>query len=180
MMQRGAAFAVAASYLSRPSGEAVAAGRLLAGLPQKLSGEEAIRRFLAVRAAELEREFLPGITTAADFEEVRPALRDDLFDMLGLKPMPERTPLKAKITGRSNDQASQSRSFIFRASPDFTSQPISIFLDRRQSATRRFCTSAAITTAIGVKAPKPLPTAKVMAYGSQRTAMSRWSWTRSN
>jgi dienelactone hydrolase len=87
MMRQGLAFAVASS-------------RIRAALPQKLSGEEAIRRYLAARAAELEREFLPGITTAADFEEARPRLRDDLLDMLGLKPTPERTPLKATITGR--------------------------------------------------------------------------------
>ncbi|MGI8784904.1 MAG: alpha/beta hydrolase family protein [Acidobacteriota bacterium] len=77
-----------------------APGRATAALPQKVSGDEAIRRFLAARAFELERQFLPGIKTAADFEKIRPALREDFFDMLGLKPMPERTPLKATITGR--------------------------------------------------------------------------------
>jgi hypothetical protein len=69
-------------------------------LPQRLSGGEAVRRYLAARAAELEHEFLPGISTAADFEKIRPSLREDFFDMLGLKPMPKRTPLKATITGR--------------------------------------------------------------------------------
>ncbi|MCI0664132.1 MAG: prolyl oligopeptidase family serine peptidase [Acidobacteria bacterium] len=69
-------------------------------VPQDLSGDRSIRRYLADRAAELEREFLPGIKRAADFEEIRPALREDLFDMLGLKPMPERSPLNATVTGR--------------------------------------------------------------------------------
>jgi hypothetical protein len=91
MMLQGAAFAALAFDPSKFSGGGAAAGRLPAGSPQKLSGEEAIRRYLALRAAELEREFLPGITTAADFENVRPSLRDNLFDMLGLHPMPERT-----------------------------------------------------------------------------------------
>jgi Prolyl oligopeptidase family len=67
---------------------------------QELPGDRSIRQYLAARAAELEREFLPGINRAADFEKIRPALREDLFDMLGLKPMLERTPLKATVTGR--------------------------------------------------------------------------------
>ncbi len=68
-------------------------------LAQDTNGDHSIRRYLAARAAELEREFLPGINSAADFEKHRPSLRADLFDMLGLKPMPERTPLHATITG---------------------------------------------------------------------------------
>jgi dienelactone hydrolase len=67
---------------------------------QDLPGDRSIREYLARRAAELEREFLPGIKRASDYEKIRPALREDLFDMLGLKPMPERSPLKATITGR--------------------------------------------------------------------------------
>ena len=67
---------------------------------QETDGDHSIRRYLAARAAELEREFLPGINSAADFEKHSPSLRADLLDMLGLKPMPERTPLKATITGK--------------------------------------------------------------------------------
>jgi dienelactone hydrolase len=67
---------------------------------QELPYDRAIRKYLADRATELERDFLPGIRTAAEFEEVRPALREDYFDMLGLKPLPERTPLKATVAGR--------------------------------------------------------------------------------
>ncbi len=66
---------------------------------QDTPGDRSIRQYLAARAAELEREFLPGIHSAADFEKHRPALRAELLDMLGLNPMPSRTPLKATITG---------------------------------------------------------------------------------
>jgi dienelactone hydrolase len=72
--------------------------RLLAA--QDTDGDRSIRRYLAARADELEREFLPGINSAADFEKHRQSLRADLFDMLGLKPLPERKPLKATITGK--------------------------------------------------------------------------------
>jgi dienelactone hydrolase len=67
---------------------------------QDLPYDRAIRQYLAARTAELERELLPGIRTAAEFEKARPALREDYLDMLGLKPLPERTPLKAVVTGR--------------------------------------------------------------------------------
>ncbi len=69
-------------------------------VPQDLPGDQSVRQYLAARAAELEREFLPGINRAADFEKIRPALREDFFEMLGLKPMPEKSPLKATVTGR--------------------------------------------------------------------------------
>jgi dienelactone hydrolase len=93
MIQQGVALATAA--LSPPR-------RLISvpAIPQDLPGDQSVRQYLAARAAELEREFLPGVSQAADFEKIRPALREDLFDMLGLKPMPERSPLKATITGR--------------------------------------------------------------------------------
>ncbi len=88
MLRQSAAFA------------ALAACPLHRTLAQDKDGDYSIRRYLAARAAELEREFLPGIDSAADFEKHRPALRADLLDMLGLKPLPERTPLKATVTGK--------------------------------------------------------------------------------
>ncbi|MBS1812310.1 MAG: prolyl oligopeptidase family serine peptidase [Acidobacteria bacterium] len=88
MIRQGAALAAAACC---PMTHLLAA--------QDTDGDYSIRRYLAARAAEMEREFLPGITSAADFEKHRPALRAELLDMLGLNPMPERTPLKATITG---------------------------------------------------------------------------------
>ena len=79
---------------------AVAAGPLHRALAQDAPGDRSIRQYLAARAAEIEREFLPGVKTAADFERLRPSLCADFFDMLGLKPMPERTPLQATVTGK--------------------------------------------------------------------------------
>jgi dienelactone hydrolase len=76
---------------NRPAGSASA---------QELPYDRAIRKYLAAQAAELERDFLPGARTAAEFEKARPALRADYLDMLGLKPLPQRTPLQATVTGR--------------------------------------------------------------------------------
>lgn len=62
----------------------------------ELPYDQPIRKYLAARAADLERSILP----AADFEKARPALRDEYLYQLGLHPLPERTPLKPTITGR--------------------------------------------------------------------------------
>jgi dienelactone hydrolase len=62
--------------------------------------DRVIRKYLADRASELEGDVLPGIRTAEAFENVRPRLRQEYLDMLGLEPLPERTPLKAVVTGR--------------------------------------------------------------------------------
>src|SRR5262249_51043680 len=79
-----------------------AAGDRWAGPAERreLPYDRAIRKYLANQAAALERQVLPGGRTAAEFEKARPALRADFLDMLGLKPLPERTPLKAVVTGR--------------------------------------------------------------------------------
>ncbi len=67
--------------------------------PTRLPGDAPIRAYLAARAAELERDFLPDIKTADDFARAKPRLRADYFDMLGLDPLPERTPLHPTVTG---------------------------------------------------------------------------------
>ncbi|MGH9935564.1 MAG: alpha/beta hydrolase family protein, partial [Blastocatellia bacterium] len=84
---------------------------------QDLPGDRSVRQYLAARAAELEREFLPGIDRAADFEKIRPALREDLFDMLGLKPMPERTPLNATVTGKIEQPGYTIEKLYFQSLP---------------------------------------------------------------
>ena len=47
------------------------------------AADKTVRSFLAARAAELEREFLPGVKTAADFDKLRPELRQAYLYMLG-------------------------------------------------------------------------------------------------
>ncbi len=53
-----------------------------------------IRKELTERALALERDF-----PIEDFEARRPKLREEYFYMLGLWPLPEKTPLKATVTG---------------------------------------------------------------------------------
>ncbi|MGH9429660.1 MAG: acetylxylan esterase, partial [Terriglobia bacterium] len=55
--------------------------------------------YLKRSAAAISSETLPGIQTLEDWTKQRPLLRRQLSYMLGLDPLPERTPLKARITG---------------------------------------------------------------------------------
>jgi hypothetical protein len=67
---------------------------------QQTPEDRSIREFMTLRARDLEKDFLPEVKTAADFEALRPKLQRQYLDMLGLWPLPERTPLKATVTGR--------------------------------------------------------------------------------
>jgi dienelactone hydrolase len=82
----------------RPSLLLLATILLTAATPQD-SPDQSIRRYLTAQAELLEKAFFPAVKTADDFEKLRPALRDQYFDMLGLRPLPEKTPLHATVTG---------------------------------------------------------------------------------
>jgi len=74
----------------------------LAGAPpstEGASGEEKMAAYLALRTAEIEATYLADISTWADWEARRPALRQQYLEMLGLWPQPEKTPLQPTVTG---------------------------------------------------------------------------------
>src|SRR5205807_2262859 len=48
--------------------------------PPEQPYDRPIRKYLADRAAELERDFLPGIRTAAQLDAARPGMRDEYLD----------------------------------------------------------------------------------------------------
>jgi dienelactone hydrolase len=62
-------------------------------------GERLIRGYLSQEARRLDEQFLDGIATKADWEKRRPLLHRQYMEMLGLWPMPARTPLEPKVTG---------------------------------------------------------------------------------
>ena len=74
--------------------------------------DKTIRQYLTAQANVLERDFFPGVKTQADFEKIRPELKRQYLEMLGLWPLPEKTPLHATTTGRIDDK------------PDFTVEMI--------------------------------------------------------
>jgi dienelactone hydrolase len=62
-------------------------------------GDEMINNYLARKTAEVSQRVLDGATTLAEWQARRPRLRQQYFEMLGLWPLPEKTPLHAAVTG---------------------------------------------------------------------------------
>jgi dienelactone hydrolase len=58
-----------------------------------------IEKYLAAETDKLSKKFLEGARSIDEWKEKRPRLYREYMDMLGLWPIPEKTPLKATITG---------------------------------------------------------------------------------
>src|SRR5439155_7140423 len=67
--------------------------------PEPKPGDKMIEKYLADRTAEISKRVLDGAKTLAEWKERRPRLQREYLDMLGLWPLPEKTPLKATVTG---------------------------------------------------------------------------------
>jgi dienelactone hydrolase len=61
-------------------------------------GDAMIQEYLRQEAEKIESDFLVGIKSAEDWNQARPRFRQEYFDMLGLWPLPEKTPLHATVT----------------------------------------------------------------------------------
>ena len=93
--------------LFRASALAAVAGQITGGLrpplsalaAEPLSADEMIRTYLAAETKRLSAKFMDGATTKAEWEKAKPRLKREFLDMLGLDPLPEKTPLKATVTG---------------------------------------------------------------------------------
>jgi dienelactone hydrolase len=65
----------------------------------RAKADEAIHKYLAAETKRLSERFMDGAKTRAEWEARRPKLKEQFLDMLGLWPLPEKTPLKATMTG---------------------------------------------------------------------------------
>ena len=63
-------------------------------------GDEAIEKYLSGEARLVSQNVLANVETREQWEGRREELKRQYFDMLGLWPLPERTPLNAKVTGK--------------------------------------------------------------------------------
>jgi dienelactone hydrolase len=68
-------------------------------LADTAAADAAIHRYLVAETNRLSERFLDGAATRAEWEAKRPRLKEQFLDMLGLWPLPERTPLRATVTG---------------------------------------------------------------------------------
>src|SRR5207302_1882266 len=85
---------------------------LLCGLPAVLAqkakekekptpGDEMIYKYLCAETDKLSQKFMDGAKTLDEWQKKRPRLHQQYMDMLGLWPIPEKTPLKATSTAKS-------------------------------------------------------------------------------
>ncbi|HEY2787775.1 MAG TPA: prolyl oligopeptidase family serine peptidase [Fimbriiglobus sp.] len=61
--------------------------------------DEAIHQYLVAETTRLSGRFMDGAKTKAEWEAKRPRLKREFLDMMGLWPLPEKTDLKATVTG---------------------------------------------------------------------------------
>ena len=70
------------------------------GQPDRgMPGDEMIQAYLGRETQKIHDGFMQGVKSAEDWERLRPKYKEEYLHMLGLWPVPEKTPLKATITG---------------------------------------------------------------------------------
>jgi cephalosporin-C deacetylase-like acetyl esterase len=62
-------------------------------------GDVMIEKYLANETSRLSQRFMDGAKTLDEWKQKRPRLHQEFLEMLGLWPLPEKTPLNAKVTG---------------------------------------------------------------------------------
>jgi cephalosporin-C deacetylase-like acetyl esterase len=67
--------------------------------PAPKPGDATIEKYLAQETAKLSQKVFDGAKTLEEWQQRRPRLKQEYFEMLGLWPLPEKTPLQATITG---------------------------------------------------------------------------------
>lgn len=68
-------------------------------IAQELPGDRMMEEYLAQETKKIAGTFMSGIQSKEDWEKLRPRLKEEYFYMLGLSPLPEKTPLNPVITG---------------------------------------------------------------------------------
>ncbi|MDB5348289.1 MAG: Prolyl oligopeptidase family protein [Schlesneria sp.] len=86
--------------------------------PPKISfGDAVIESHLTLEATRLSERIHEGAESKEDWEAKRPKLKQEFFDMLGLWPLPERTPLNAKVTGKLERDGYRVENIHFQSKP---------------------------------------------------------------
>jgi len=62
-------------------------------------GDEMIQKYLEHKTEKIFGQFLEHIESVEDWKKLRSKYKEEYFYMMGLWPMPQKTPLKATITG---------------------------------------------------------------------------------
>lgn len=80
-------------------------------------GDAMIESHLILESSQLSRRYLEGAQTREEWEGQREELKRRYLDMLGLWPLPERTPLKATVTGTLQQDGFEVENLHFQSRP---------------------------------------------------------------
>ena len=78
---------------------------------------ELFKKNLEQRGAAITRDQFKGIGNLEEWKRRRPEVRRQLLDMLGLDPMPSRTPLNARVTGGFERPGYRVENIVFESRP---------------------------------------------------------------
>ena len=99
----------------------------------QMEAAEQLPTFLGREARRLDAQFLEGITNRAQWEAGRQTRRQQYLEMLGLWPLPERTPLNAVVVGNIEQDALRIEKVHFQSRPGLYVTG-NLFLPRQQPA----------------------------------------------
>lgn len=85
--------------------------------PEISFGDAVIESYLTREAATLSEHLHEGAESKEDWEAKRPELKREFFDMLGLWPLPEKTPLNARVTGKLQRDGYRVENVHFQSKP---------------------------------------------------------------
>ncbi len=80
-------------------------------------GDKMLEAYFRRETARLTERSLTDIKTLEDWNAKKDTYRRQLFEMLGLDPLPERTPLKPVITGTVEKEAFRIEKLHFQSRP---------------------------------------------------------------
>src|SRR5262245_26680175 len=81
------------------------------------TGDQMFAEYFRNEARILAERCLADIQTLGDWQQRRPILRQQLFEMLSLDPLPPRTDLKATVTGTVDQPGFTLEKVHFQSSP---------------------------------------------------------------
>ncbi len=80
-------------------------------------GDDMLEAYFRAETAELTEDCLSDIETLDDWNAKKDVYRQQLFEMLGLDPLPEKTPLEATVTGKEDHEAFTMEKVHFQSRP---------------------------------------------------------------
>jgi cephalosporin-C deacetylase-like acetyl esterase len=80
-------------------------------------GDKMITEYFRIETGKLSTKCLADVTNLEDWQSKRAVYKKQLFEMLGMEPIPEKTDLKAVVTGRLEHEDFIVEKIHFQASP---------------------------------------------------------------